>query len=63
VAAGEADGDGVAGWVAEEFPFVADQRSWARAFARVAGSSDLNHDRANEVVLGTSAAADDPLGY
>jgi len=52
VAAGEAERDGVAKWMAEEFPFVADQRPWERAFSIVAGTSDLRHDPANEVVLG-----------
>ena len=61
VAAGEADGDGVTGWMAEELPFLADQRPWRRALACVAGSSDLQHDPASEVVLGTHTAPDDPV--
>jgi hypothetical protein len=51
VAGGEADADGVARWMYEEFPFIADQRPWARAFVVVAGTPDLPHDPATEVVL------------
>jgi chloramphenicol 3-O-phosphotransferase len=52
IAVGEAERDGVAKWMAEEFPFVAEQRPWERAFSIVAGSSELCHDPATEVVLG-----------
>ncbi len=54
VAAGETDADGVARWMQEEFPFVADQRPWERAFVVVAGTPQLSHDPATEVVLGPS---------
>jgi hypothetical protein len=51
VAGGEVEADGVARWMAEEFPFIADQRPWERAFVVVAGTPDLPHDPAAEVVL------------
>jgi hypothetical protein len=54
VAAGETDADGVARWMQEEFPFVADQRPWERAFVVVAGTPELSHDPSTEVVLGPS---------
>ena len=38
----------------EEFPFVADQRPWERAFVVVAGTPELSHDPSTEVVLGPS---------
>jgi hypothetical protein len=54
VAAGETDADGVARWMREEFPFVADQRPWERAFVVVVGTPELSHDASTEVVLGPS---------
>ena len=54
VAAGETDADGVARWMQEEFPFVADQRPWERAFVVVGGTPELSHDPSTEVVLGPS---------
>ena len=56
IASGETDRDGVTKWMAEEFPFVADQRPWERAFSIVAGTSDLRHDPANQVVVGQPRA-------
>jgi hypothetical protein len=38
-------------WMAEELPFMADQRPWTRANVIVAGTPRLPHDRANEVVI------------
>lgn len=55
VAAGETDADGVAAWMKEEFPFVAQQRPWERAFIVVAGTPDLSHDLSSEVVLANAA--------
>ena len=54
VAAGETDADSDARWMREEFPFVADQRPWERAFMVVAGTPELSHDPSTEVVLGPS---------
>jgi hypothetical protein len=56
VAAGEVDRRTVEEWMTEEWPFVAAQRPWERAFAVVAGTPELAHDRATEVVLGTPVA-------
>lgn len=54
VATGETSAEGVAGWMEEEFPFVADQRSWERSLVVVAGTPDREHDRATEVVMAPS---------
>jgi chloramphenicol 3-O-phosphotransferase len=51
VAAGETNASLVARWMAEEFPFVADQRPWERALVCVAGTPELPHDPSTEVVL------------
>jgi hypothetical protein len=50
VAASETDADAVRGWMAEEDPFVADQRPWERADAIVAGTPDVAFDPVTEVV-------------
>ena len=59
IAAGETDAESYERWMAEEDPFVADQRAWERAFAIVAGASELSFDPATEVVLGTAPWARD----
>jgi len=38
-------------WMAEEFPFLADQRPWERADAIVSGTPERAHDPASEVVV------------
>jgi hypothetical protein len=43
VAAGEVDPVNLAGWMAQELPFLADQRPWERATIVVAGSPVLPH--------------------
>ncbi len=43
------------GWMAEEIPFVAEQRTWERADVVVNGTSDLPHDPATQVVVATPA--------
>ena len=53
IAAGEIDEESYVRWMQEEEPFVADQRPWERAFAVVAGTSELPFDATTEVVLGT----------
>jgi hypothetical protein len=50
IEAGEIDPVNFAAWMAEEVPFVADQRPWERAAVVVAGSIDLPHD-ASQVIL------------
>ena len=41
-------------WMAEEFPFLADQRPWERADAVVSGTPDLEHDPASQVVVAST---------
>ena len=53
VAAGEVSSDLLERWMADEFPFVAEQRPWERAFAVVAGTPGVAHDPATEVVVAT----------
>jgi hypothetical protein len=38
-------------WMAEEVPFVADQRPWERALLTVSGTPGLRHDPSTEVVV------------
>lgn len=57
VAAGEISPSNYASWMGEEFPFVAEQRSWERAFVVAAGTSDLAHDPTTEVVLAPPVSA------
>lgn len=38
-------------WMAEEFPFLADQRPWERADVVVAGTPDLEYDLTSQVVV------------
>lgn len=38
-------------WMAEEFPFLADQRPWERANAVVSGTPERAHDPTSEVVV------------
>lgn len=49
--AGEVDPRGYLGWMAEEVPFQADQRTWERADLVICGSSDRRHDPGAEVVV------------
>ena len=51
VAAGEIDQLGYEGWMAEEIPFQAEQRTWERAHAVVSGSPTVAYDPATELVL------------
>ena len=51
VAAGEVEADVVERWMREEFPFVAGQRPWRRAFAVVAGTPQLPHDPVSDVIV------------
>jgi len=51
VAAGEITPSNYAAWMAEEAPFVAEQRAWERAFVTVSGSPALPHDPRTEVVI------------
>lgn len=41
IEAGEATSAGLAGWMSEELPFLADDRPWERATAVVAGTGEL----------------------
>jgi hypothetical protein len=50
LAAGEIDPINSVAWMAEEIPFIAEQRTWERATIIVAGASDLMHDRSHVVV-------------
>ncbi len=49
---GEISEETYAIWMLEELPFVADQRTWERAFAVVAGTPELSCDATAEIVLG-----------
>jgi hypothetical protein len=51
VAAGEMRAPDFESWMAEEVPFVADQRPWERALLTVSGSPALRHDPSTEVVI------------
>ncbi len=44
-------------WMAEEFPFQADQRPWERADFVVSGMPDLEHDPASQVVVADGVSA------
>ena len=46
-------------WMAEEFPFLAEQRPWERADVIVSGTPDLEHDPFSQVV---TSARDTHLG-
>jgi hypothetical protein len=41
-------------WMIEEIPFFRDDRPWKRADVTVAGTSDLSHDPATQVVLASA---------
>lgn len=56
VAAGETTPSVDARWMAEEVPFVADQRPWERAVVVGCGTPDLPHDSAAEVVVAERGA-------
>jgi hypothetical protein len=51
VAAGEIDQAGYDGWMAEEIPFQADQRTWESADIVVAGTPKAHHDPETEVII------------
>ena len=51
VDAGEISPAGYEQWMAEEVPFLAEQRPWAHADMVVAGTPSLTHDPATEVVV------------
>jgi hypothetical protein len=53
-----------AGWMAEEIPFNADQRTWERADVIVCGTPQIPHDPGTEVVVAPPSlpAADDQRG-
>ena len=38
-------------WMAQEFPFVADQRPWERADFIVTGTPELEQDSSSEIVF------------
>jgi hypothetical protein len=57
ISGGEVTQSGVAGWMAEELPFVAARRPWEHADLVVAGTPSLPHDPRTEIVV-----ADGPLG-
>lgn len=61
VASGETSAEGVARWMEEEFPFVADQRAWERSLVVVAGTPVRAHDPSTELILAPSLkpASDD----
>lgn len=46
-------------WMAEELPFMAQQRPWTRAKAIVAGTPEIPHDPATEIVVAPPPA---PVG-
>ena len=59
-----------AGWMAEEVPFNAAQRSWERADFIVSGTPEIPYDPSTEIVgapspsaLGTSTSSTPPPGY
>jgi hypothetical protein len=45
------------GWMTEEIPFVADQRTWERADVIVNGTPELAHDPATHVVIAPALPA------
>lgn len=51
VANGETTSDCIAGWIAEELPFVAARRPWEHADLIVAGAPALAHYRQTEIVV------------
>ena len=51
VASGETSSAGVAGWMDEELPFLAEDRPWERATTVVAGTPELRYDETTEVLL------------
>jgi hypothetical protein len=51
IEAGETTSAGLAGWMSEEFPFLADDRPWERATAVVAGTGELAHTDGAEVLV------------
>jgi hypothetical protein len=57
VRSGETSEVGVAAWMAEEFPFIEQDRSWERAHVVVAGSAVASHDRDKEVIIAARHAA------
>jgi uridine kinase len=59
VVAGETTAEDVAGWMEEEYLFVADQRPWERSLVVVAGTPDLPHDPSTQLVLAPSLQPSD----
>ena len=51
VETGELDVAGYEGWMSEERPFQAQERTWERADLLVSGSSAIRHDPASEIVV------------
>ena len=51
VAAGETTPSGLAGWMAEEVPFQAEERTWEVADVVVDGTPAIDHDPDTEVVV------------
>lgn len=51
VAAGELDQAGYDGWMAEEVPFQAAERTWDRADVVVSGTPSLEHEPDNDVIV------------
>jgi hypothetical protein len=54
VRSGETHESGVAGWMAEEFPFIEHDRPWKRATYITCGSAVVPHDRATDVIVSDS---------
>lgn len=51
IEAGETTSAGLAGWMSEELPFLADDRPWERAAAVVAGTGELAFNDGVEVLV------------
>ena len=51
IASGETTSAGVAGWMSEEWPFLAADRPWERATKIVAGTPEVRNDEVVEVLV------------
>ncbi len=51
IASGETSSAGVAEWMSEELPFLAEDRPWERATTIVAGTPELRYDETTEVLV------------
>jgi hypothetical protein len=60
VAAGEITPSNHRAWMAEENPFLLDDRAWERATVVVAGTPELPHDSRTEVVVAPGRSRPDP---